>query len=84
MKTTTIHARIQPDLKMQVETVLQQLGMSTTEAITLFFNQIQLHQGLPFEVKIPNAVTQKAMKEAQNGKGKRFTSVADLMDDLND
>jgi DNA-damage-inducible protein J len=84
MKTTTIHARIQPDLKTQVEAVLNQLGISTSEAITLYFKQIHLQQGLPFEVKLPNAVTQKAMGEANAGKGKRFDSVAGLMDDLND
>lgn len=84
MKTTTIHARIQPDLKTQVESVLSQLGMSTSEAITLYFKQIHLQQGLPFEVKIPNTITQKAMEEATAGKAKRFDSVAGLMDDLND
>jgi DNA-damage-inducible protein J len=84
MKTTTIHARIQPDLKLQVEAVLQQLGLSTTEAITLFFRQIQLQQGLPFEVRLPNPVTRQAMMEASEGKVKRFGNVSDLMDDLND
>ena len=37
---------------------------------------------LPFEVKVPNATTRKAIAELEAGKGKRFASVDDLMADL--
>ena len=65
-KTRMIHARIDPKLKASVELVFAQLGISTTEAIRLFLKQVELHQGLPFSVAIPNAETVAAMAEANN------------------
>ena len=37
---------------------------------------------LPFEIKVPNATTRKAMAELEPGRGKRFASVGDLMKDM--
>jgi DNA-damage-inducible protein J len=87
-KTASVHARIQPLLKLQAEAILHQLGISTSEAIAIYFNQITLQKGLPFDVKItpqkaPNKKTQKALEEARTGKTKRFASAQDLMRDLN-
>lgn len=67
MKTAAINARIAPDLKDDVESILARLGVSTTQAITMYFEQIRMNRGLPFEVKIPNDETLKAMKEAEAG-----------------
>ncbi len=63
-KTQMIHARIDPKLKRSAERVFSQIGISTTEAIRLFLRQVDLHKGLPFPVRIPNAETVAAMKEA--------------------
>lgn len=82
-KTATIHARILPSLKEQAEAVLAALGMTTSEAISIYFSQIALHKGLPFDVKIPNKTTRKAMAEAKKGKTRLVASVDDLMRDLN-
>ena len=68
-KTATIRARVQPDLKHRVERLFAQLGLSTTEAITLFYRQVDLHQGLPFAVRIPNAETVEALQQAASGEG---------------
>ncbi len=68
-KTATVHARIEPDLKVRVENLFSQLGLSTTEAITLYYKQVDLHRGLPFPVKIPNAGTVSALQEADSGEG---------------
>ena len=54
-KTETIRARVEPELKYLAEEVFSELGLSPTEAITLFYTQVTLHRGLPFEVRIPNA-----------------------------
>ncbi len=83
IKTASVHARIQPSLKMQVEDILTKLGISTSEAIAIYFSQIALQEGLPFDVKIPNKTTRKAMREARNGDTKIFSSVSDLMSELN-
>ncbi len=64
-KTAVITARIEPGLKKSVEQVFAQLGLTTTQAITLFLRQVELQQGLPFNLKVPNTVTQATLQEAQ-------------------
>lgn len=68
-KTEMIRARVEPALKEKAEDVLAHLGLTPTEAITLFYKQVTMHRGLPFPVRIPNAATRKAMREARSGKG---------------
>ena len=48
-----IRARVEPSLKSDAESVLLVLGLTPTEAITLFYKQVALQHGLPFEVKNP-------------------------------
>ncbi len=64
-KTATIQTRIEPGLKAEVETILGKLGLSPSDAIALYYNQIALNKGLPFEVKIPNEDTRKAMQDVR-------------------
>jgi DNA-damage-inducible protein J len=64
-KSAFIRARVEPELKEDVLDILQTLGLSLTEAITLFFKMIKLNRGLPFEVKIPNEETLAAMEDAR-------------------
>lgn len=66
-KTATIRARVEPELKRQAEDLFSQLGLSVTEAITLFYRQVTLTQGLPFAVKLPNAETVEALIQARDG-----------------
>jgi DNA-damage-inducible protein J len=47
-KQTVVRARVEPELKANVERVLDQLGLSTSQAITLFLKQIELRQGAAF------------------------------------
>ena len=63
MKNAIINARIESDLKTDVEVILKNLGITATQAINIFYQQVKLNNGLPFEVKIPNAETQKAIAE---------------------
>jgi DNA-damage-inducible protein J len=67
-KSEMIRARVEPALKHEAEAVLDKLGMTPTEAITLFYKQVTLYRGLPFPVRIPNAATRKALKEALSRK----------------
>jgi DNA-damage-inducible protein J len=62
-----ITARVDPELKRKTEKVLKGLGLTTSQAITLFFNQISLRKGLPFAVSIPNTETAKAIETALAG-----------------
>ena len=66
-KTTMITARVDPELKRETEKILKSLGLTTTQAITLFFNQINLRKGLPFAVAIPNSETAQAIEDALAG-----------------
>ena len=68
-KTEMIRARVEPELKREAENLFSALGLSTTEAITLFYRQVTLHQGLPFAVRIPNEETVEALEQARNREG---------------
>jgi len=82
-KTATVRARIEPGLKKETERILDQLGLNTTEAIRIFFKQVKLHRGLPFELKIPNETTQQAITEAKERKNlKEFDTFEELFEDL--
>ena len=67
-KTTTVRARIEPRLKKEAEHVLGDLGLSATQAITLFYRQVALRKGLPFDVVIPNATTRRTFESTDAGK----------------
>ena len=52
-KTASIYTRVEPEVKVQVEQVLSKLGIPMANAINLFLHQIILHEGIPFDVKLP-------------------------------
>lgn len=82
-KTDIINTRVEPKLKRSVIKALKPLGLSPTDAITLFLHQVVLEQGLPFPVKIPNKETQKAMRETLAGKNyKEYASLEEAMRDF--
>jgi len=56
-KTATVRARLKPELKEKAEEILHRLGVNTTQAITMFYRQIEMTNGLPFNMVIPNATT---------------------------
>lgn len=62
-RTAMIRARTEQELKNETEKIFHLLGLTFTEAITLFLQQVRLHRGLPFEIKIPNKITIKAIKD---------------------
>jgi len=62
-KSAMIRARVEPDLKKEVEDIFSKLGLSTTEAISLFYHQVKLLRGIPFDIRIPNETTIKTFKE---------------------
>ena len=66
MRNATVQARINPELKAEAESVLQALGINASSAISLFYTQLVRHKGIPFELKIPNAETQEAMRELKD------------------
>ena len=82
-KDAIINARVESKLKTKVDHIFNILGLSPTEAITLFYKQVELNNGLPFEVKVPNKLTQKTLRDSQVGKNTRkFKSARELYADL--
>ena len=81
-KEATISTRIEPELKVKAEAILHKVGLTSAEAVRLFYKQICLQRGLPFSVKIPNKETIKAMREAETGKTHKAKSVDALFDEL--
>ncbi|ELS04631.1 addiction module antitoxin, RelB/DinJ family [Xenococcus sp. PCC 7305] len=65
-KTDRIEARIESDLKQAAEAVFSKLGMTPSDAIRIFYKQVELHQGFPFDVKMPNAETLAVIEEIEN------------------
>jgi DNA-damage-inducible protein J len=82
-KTATIRTRIEPSLKSEVEDILSELGLTASETVQLLYRQIKLQRGLPFEVRIPNALTTRTLNASKAGKSvKRFGSKKELYADL--
>jgi len=64
MKQTT-SIKLDKDIKQEAQEIFAKLGLTLGEAVNLFLNQVKLNKGLPFEVKIPNDETLKAMDEVE-------------------
>jgi len=80
-QTTSI--KLDPTVKQEAQEIFSQLGLTLGEAVNLFLNQVRLNKGLPFEVKIPNEETLKAMKDVQDGKNLVETNLDDLITEMN-
>jgi DNA-damage-inducible protein J len=82
-KTEPIQAQVEPKLKAEAEAVLERLGLSASDAIRLFYKQVALRKGLPFDVAIPNMATRRAMRDVERGQGlTRYTDTREMFDKL--
>ena len=84
-KTDVIHMRISPELKRESDSVLSRLGMSMSEAVTVFLSQVIFRGGLPFEVRLPapNKITVAAMHDAENDNNlHRFDSPEAMFEEI--
>ena len=79
---TYVRARIDTATKKRASDALEAMGLSIADAIRLLMMRIADEHRLPFEVKVPNATTRKALTELQAGMSKRFANVDALMADL--
>ena len=68
-KTAFLNTRIDPSLKAKAEKVFAGVGVSASQAITMFYRQVVFRRGLPFDVSLPNAETVAALKEVEAGGG---------------
>lgn len=81
-KSATARALIDPEVKKEAESILKNLGLSVSNAYELFYRQVIANRGLPFELKVPNKKTMKAIENSRQGKGKKFSGEEDLFKEL--
>lgn len=82
-KTAAVVVRVEPALKIKAERILYKIGISSSEAIRIFYTQVCLNEGIPFAIKVPNKTTQKAMRDAELRKTKKAKNVDVLFEELN-
>jgi DNA-damage-inducible protein J len=76
-----IRARLEPELKENAETVLRRLGLNATQAITMFYKQVELRGGLPFDVVMPTPTTKRTFDATDAGRNLVLCEDADDMFD---
>ncbi|WP_375404098.1 type II toxin-antitoxin system RelB/DinJ family antitoxin [uncultured Sphingomonas sp.] len=77
-----VRARIDSDLKKEASAVLSGMGLSVSDAIRLLFVRVAAEKAMPFDLRVPNAETQAAMRDAREGRVTRVSNVSALMADL--
>jgi DNA-damage-inducible protein J len=82
MATTMVHVRVDEKVKADAAKTLAAMGISVSDAVRMLLVRVAAEKALPFEVRVPNAATVKAMQAADRGKGKRFKSASALFKDL--
>mgnify|MGYP001050781337 CR=1 FL=1 len=82
-RTATIQARIDPEIKSKAQKIFNQLQISMSEAISLYLTQVTLQKRIPFELKIPNDLTQETILKSEHGIDTHsVNSVDELFEDL--
>jgi DNA-damage-inducible protein J len=80
---TYVRARIDSRTKELATDALEAMGLTVSDAIRLLMVRIAEEQRLPFNVKVPNINTRKAIAELEAGNGKRINTINELIADLN-
>ena len=80
--TEMVHVRINKRVKARAAKTLSAMGLSVSDAVRVLLTRVA-EKALPFEVKVPNAATAAAMREARQGGLASFNSTSDLLADLN-
>lgn len=83
MRTAMINVRTDPEVKEKVTAILKRIGITTSEAVNLFLNRVIMERGIPFDVKIPNDETIKAMEDIEDNRNlTEYETVDEMFKDL--
>ena len=83
MATEPTNLRLDIETKKAAFAIFDEVGIKPAQAVNLFLRQVVLQEGLPFEVKIPNAETLEAMREAEHGNDSHaYGSFAEIRNEL--
>lgn len=86
--SNVLHVRMDTKLKNNVSKILESLGLTESDAVKLFYRQVELHGGLPFDIKLPERILaeQKLIKELKKGEESfdrgEYYSIEDSKKDL--
>ncbi len=82
MSTAMVHVRVDEKTKRRAARTLASMGISVSDAVRMLLVRVAAEKALPFDIKVPNPTTVKAMRIAGQGKGKRLKSAGALFKDL--
>ncbi|MCR5177796.1 MAG: type II toxin-antitoxin system RelB/DinJ family antitoxin [Lachnospiraceae bacterium] len=84
--SSTITVRVEDKTKEEASATFKEIGLDMSSATNVFLKQVIRSNGIPFPASMdtPNSITLKAIKEAEKGKMASFSSIDELMEDLND
>jgi DNA-damage-inducible protein J len=82
MATAMVHVRVDEKTKQRAANALAGMGISVSDAVRMLLVRVAAEKALPFDVKVPNATTVRAMRAADRGKGRRLNSATALFKDL--
>ena len=70
------------DMKAKAQEIFKSYGIGLSDAFNIFLAQSVMERGIPFEIKIPNKTTQKAMKDVKDGKNLQEVTFDELKDEI--
>lgn len=82
MASTMVHVRIDETVKEQASSALKAMGISISDAVRIMLIRVATERALPFDLRVPNQTSVRAMRSAEKGRGRRFRSAKKLFDDL--
>ena len=82
IKKARVEARIEPNLKENVSEILRKLDISESDAIRMYYRQIAINKGIPFELKVPNKETIKALNEIRKTKLREYENFDKYLNDI--
>jgi DNA-damage-inducible protein J len=77
-----VHVRIDQGVKDRATKALATMGLSVSDAVRMMLVRVAAEEALPFDVRVPNPTTVKAMEAADRREGRRFSSAEALLKDL--
>ena len=82
-RTATIQVRIDPEIKLEAQEILNKLHISMSDAISIYLTQVTLQKGIPFDLKIPNDLTAETIRKTEGGEQlHQVNTVDDLFKEL--
>jgi DNA-damage-inducible protein J len=81
-KSANVYARIEPEIKEQAEMILNALGIPASNAITMFYKQIILQKGLPFDVKLPEQLNMELERGYADMQEERTISAPEVFKEI--